>query len=58
VSFLLYSEHGFQQAPYEEIDEAKYKKMVASVKSLVGIQVDKGEGFSDLECVGGVCPIK
>ena len=32
VSFLLHQEHGFAQAPYEEIDEATYKKLTTGIK--------------------------
>lgn len=57
VSFLLHAEHGFHQAPYTEIDELTYKKMISEVKSLVGLQIGNGDSF-DLECVAGVCPIR
>jgi hypothetical protein len=58
VSFLLHSKHGFHQAPYTEIDEVSYNKLISEVKSLIGLEIGIGSGFSDLECVGGVCPIK
>ena len=54
VSFLLHSEHGFDQAPLEEITEEQYNEMIAS------IQEAKLEG--DIEemdgCENGHCPIK
>ena len=59
VSFLLHSEHGFDQAPYEQITEDVYNKIVARVKS---IEQNSILNFSDsldgLECEGGACPIK
>lgn len=57
LSFLLHSEHGFQQAPYEEITEGKYNELVA--KTTI---IDSINGQLDLdtssECAGGVCPIR
>lgn len=59
VSFLLHSEHGFKQAPYEEISEAEFIRMVKKVKpisSIMGnIELADMEG---IECEGGACPIK
>ena len=31
ISLLPYSDHVYQQAPYEEIDEDKYKELLASM---------------------------
>ena len=31
VSFMLYSDHGFQQAPYEKVSEQQYDAMVAGL---------------------------
>jgi ribonucleotide reductase alpha subunit len=61
VSFLLHSEHGFDQAPYEEVDEKKYKILVKKLKNIeLGNSVAAAEetSFDDLECAGGACPIK
>lgn len=58
VSFLLHSDHGFDQAPYEEISEEEYHKMVASMKPITNIQ-NLGDGeLETMECAGGACPIK
>lgn len=58
VSFLLRSNHGFLQAPYEEINELEYNEMVARVKPLQGSAVT-GEMIADLDsCAGGACPIR
>src|SRR5690606_29237087 len=32
ISFLPLSDHGYEQAPYETIDETTYNKMVKSIK--------------------------
>lgn len=59
LSFLLHSEHGFQQAPYEEITEEQYLEMKAKVSP---IDVDKvlSEGIDllDEECISGACPVR
>lgn len=59
VSFLLHSEHGFAQAPYEEIDEARYRALSKRIKpidtAIVGIQ---GGDLDLAECSTGGCPIK
>lgn len=57
LSFLLHSEHGFQQAPLEEITKEEYDKLVKKTVPITGVkaQVDfEGE----LECSNGVCPIR
>jgi hypothetical protein len=58
VSFLLHSDHGFQQAPYEEVSEEKYKEMLKSVKPIVGIKESTGDTTLDVECAGGACPVR
>lgn len=59
VSFLLHSEHGFVQAPYEEISEDQYKTMVKGTKPITKLDNDVGMDLKDsLECSSGACPIK
>lgn len=58
VSFLLHNEHGFDQAPLEEITEEKYLEMSSMVKPLVSID---GIGFDDVDiadCDTGACPVR
>jgi ribonucleoside-triphosphate reductase len=57
LSFLLHSEHGFQQAPLEEITEEEYKKLVRKTKPITSLK-EAIEFSSDDECATGVCPIK
>lgn len=56
VSFLLHSDHGFNQAPIEEITKETYDLMLKKTNPLgefdTSHTVDK-----DLECSGGACPI-
>ena len=56
VSFLLHNEHGFTQAPYEEITEEKYHQISSKIKPLSHVNA---EGALDMqECETGACPIK
>jgi len=57
VSFLLHSDHGFVQAPYEEIDEANYERLCKKVKPLQKISTSN-DMIDGIECDGGVCPIR
>lgn len=56
LSFLLHSEHGFAQAPLEEITKEEYDKLVAKTTLITG--VDTAEFESPEDCATGVCPIK
>ncbi len=59
VSFLLRDNHGFLQAPYETIDEPRYREMAAKVKPLANVMSDMSGGtLESLECVGGACPAR
>lgn len=58
VSFLLYSDHGFDQAPYESISEEQYKSISAKIKPMELVPVSTGSMLEGLECAGGACPIR
>lgn len=57
LSFLLYSGHGFDQAPFESITKERYlelKKITTPITTLSGV-----EGMDEFDaCEGGACPIK
>lgn len=55
VSFLPHSDHGFDQAPYEEISEDQYH---AIVKRLTPLAAPADGEALELECAGGACPIR
>lgn len=57
LSFLLHSEHGFDQAPLEEITEDQYNELMARVSLITRVDTEINYESSD-ECAGGVCPIK
>ena len=59
VSFLLHNEHGFDQAPLEEITEAKYLELSASVTPIFSF--DETINLNDMDiadCEGGACPVR
>ena len=56
-SFLLHSDHGFTQAPYEEITKEVYDQLVSTVIPIKQGHIDIEDDYG-LECVKGVCPIK
>lgn len=57
LSFLLHSEHGFKQAPLEEITEEQYNEMVANTRTITAIN-EANIGLDDAECASGACPIR
>lgn len=58
VSFLLHSEHGFNQAPYEEITEEQFNEYNKLVTKIVSGDIKEDDMLDSFECVGGVCPVK
>jgi len=58
VSFLLHSEHGFQQAPYEEITQEQYEKYAANVTPITYVEIKDDDVLDSFECVGGTCPVR
>lgn len=56
LSFLLHNEHGFHQAPLEEITKEAYDALVASTQLIT--HVDEALFESGDECASGACPVK
>lgn len=56
LSFLLHSDHGFKQAPYEEISKEAYEELVAKTRLITKIDEASFDGGD--ECASGACPIK
>jgi len=56
LSFLLHSDHGFEQAPYEEVTKEVYDDLVARTRLITSISSAEFEGGD--ECATGACPIK
>lgn len=57
LSFLLHSEHGFKQAPLEEITKEQYDALVASTVPITSIS-ELDIGLDDSECATGACPVR
>lgn len=62
ISFLPHSNHTYQQAPYEDIDEAQYKELASKMPAKVDWSElvekdDNTEGSQTLACVNGSCEI-
>lgn len=56
-SFLLHNEHGFDQAPYEEITQEQYEALKANTKPIVGLE-EQFDLIDSFECANGFCPVK
>ena len=57
MSFLLHKDHGFAQAPYEEITKEQFESYSAKVKPITSGDVTDDQ-LESMECSSGVCPIK
>lgn len=57
LSFLLHSDHGFQQAPYEEITKEQYDGLVARTTIIDSIAEALDFDGSE-ECANGACPVR
>jgi ribonucleoside-triphosphate reductase len=58
VSFLLHSDHGFDQAPLEEITRQEYEDMIKSTKPITNCEVNETDIKGSFECATGMCPVK
>ena len=56
LSFLLHNEHGFHQAPLEEIPPEVYHAMVDATRLIT--HVDEASFDGGDECASGACPVK
>jgi len=64
ISLLPTSDHIYQQAPYEDIDEEEYDRLVAAMPKDINWEnlsqfeeEDNTTGSQELACVGGACEI-
>jgi ribonucleoside-triphosphate reductase (thioredoxin) len=58
VSFLLYSGHGFTQAPYETITKNTYFDMVRNTIPIESVDIKDSDLELMDECTTGACPIR
>lgn len=57
LSFLLHNEHGFAQAPYEEVTKDVFDAMVAKTRLITSVAGNLDFEGGD-ECASGACPIR
>ena len=57
ISFLLYSGHGFIQAPYSTITKEQYEADIVNIIPINEVSI-KETDFEVDECLLGACPIK
>jgi len=64
VSFLPFSDHTYQQAPYQDIDEKTYKKLAKAMPTDIDWdklqdfeKEDNTKGSQELACTAGVCEL-
>ena len=62
VSFLPHSDHIYQQAPYQEITEEEYDRLMADLPKTINWDMlgeieteDRTEGSRELACTAGAC---
>jgi len=59
ISFFLYKNSGFDQAPYETISKERYDEIISKVKQITSISnVEENSVQGIDECTNGSCPIK
>lgn len=56
LSFLLHQDHGFDQAPFEEITKERYLELLKHTTLIT--KIADAEFILDDDCIGGACPIK
>jgi hypothetical protein len=58
VSFLLHNEHGFDQAPMEEITHEKWLEMSKSVTPITSLASLNMDDIDIADCETGACPVR
>lgn len=58
VSFLLHNEHGFDQAPMEEITKKQYEEMSSKVTPITSINQISMSEVDIQDCDTGACPVR
>ena len=58
VSFLLHNDHGFDQAPLEEISEETYNGLKENTTPITSLEQLNMEDIEIEDCAGGACPVR
>mgnify|MGYP002621174008 CR=1 FL=1 len=61
ISFLPYSDHTYQQAPYEPVDKKEYRQLVKDFPKEISWDIEEAsdmtEGSQQLACTGNNCEL-
>jgi len=58
VSFLLHNDHGFDQAPMEEITEEEFAELWEKVTPINSLDALEMSDIDIQDCEGGACPVR
>jgi len=58
VSFLLHNDHGFDQAPMEEITKEQFEELSRGVTPITSLAALSMEDIDIQDCEGGACPVR
>ena len=58
VSFLLHNDHGFDQAPLEEITKEQFEEMSRAITPITSLEALSLEDVDIQDCEGGACPVR
>ena len=58
VSFLLHNDHGFDQAPLEEITEEEFTELRERVTPITSLDTLSMDDIDIQDCEGGACPVR
>lgn len=57
ISFMLRSDHGFDQAPFEKITKEDYNKLVRNTRTITNTK-DTLDFDESMDCESGACPVR
>ncbi|MHA1525997.1 MAG: fused protease/ribonucleoside-triphosphate reductase, partial [Promethearchaeota archaeon] len=58
ASFLPIKEHGYKQAPYEEITKEKYEEMVSKITPILSLDKTQDRAIGELFCDSDKCEVR
>lgn len=58
VSFLLHNDHGFDQAPMEEITKEEFERLSSQCTPITSLEALSMEDIDVQDCEGGACPVR
>jgi hypothetical protein len=58
VSFLPIKEHGYKQAPYEEITKEKYEEMISTITPITTLDKTQDRALGEVFCDSDKCEVR